>query len=97
MAEKELISWVRGVQVVTNDEGARYLLAWGENGSNIEGCAELQPRRDSRCDFDLVVESGPLTVITPAAAITHLPEGPCLTICVYGQNGPVCLPWAKGK
>ena len=37
MADKKLISWVRGVQIVANEEGTFYLLAWGENGSNIVG------------------------------------------------------------
>lgn len=97
MADQELISWVRGVQIVSNDEGAQYILAWGENGNSIEGCGELRQREDS-CDFDFVVTSGPLTVITPAAAIARFPEEViCLQICVYGKDGPVCLPWAKNK
>lgn len=97
MADQELISWVRGVQIVANDEGATYILAWGENGTSIEGCGELRQREGS-CDFDFVVRSGAPTVITPAAAITRFPEDViCLQICVYGKNGPVCLPWAKNK
>lgn len=97
MADRDLISWVRGVQVVTTEERSSYLLAWGENGSNIVGCPELRPRPDSPCEFDFLVESGPIPVITPAAAITQLPVDICLQICVHGQNGPVCIPWAKKK
>lgn len=97
MADKELISWVNGVQVVTNGEGGFYLLAWGENGSNITECPELRPRTGNPCDFDFLVGSGPLTVITPAAAIARLPEEICLQVCVHGKNGPVCLPWARQK
>src|SRR5262249_18017651 len=97
MADQNLLSWVIGVEIVASAEGSLYLLAWGENGNNIVSCPELRPRKDNPCDFDFVVESGPLTVITPAAAIARLPEGICLQICVYGKNGPVCIPWAKKK
>jgi hypothetical protein len=97
MADKELIGWVYGVQVVSNGEGHTYLLAWGENGSNILGCPELRPREGNPCECDCLVESGPLAIITPAAAIAPLPEEICLQICVHGKNGPVCLPWARNK
>lgn len=98
MADRDLISWVRGVQVVTTDEGASYLLAWGENANSLASCPELRSRPDNPCDFDFVVESGPLPVISPAAAIARLPEDViCLQICVHGQSGAVCIPWAKAK
>lgn len=91
MAEKVLIDTVKEVSLVS-DRDVLYVLAWGIHNNNVI-CSELRPREEG--GFDFLVEEGALPVFSPAAGIARLPEEIFVQICVYGKNGPVCIPFKK--
>lgn len=84
-----LISRVLGAYRVTDkDQGGEYVVAWGINNTSFVQ-ARLEPRDGDPCSFDFQVESGPLPVLTPAAAIAPLSKALCEVVYVYGDNGKV--------